>query len=214
MTAAALSPATSMRARLKQSTLELHRSVERHFNLDDRTWTATDYCRLLEGLWGIYVPLERALLRIDWRQCGFDAAARCKSAWLKADLAHFGLSHMSIIELPCCDDLPKLDTVADGLGAFYVLEGATLGGRVILGALEPQLGISPDAGGRFFASYGAAVGPQWRSYLDALEHCGATPSSADSITQSAILTFESFERWFSARELNAALSPEKCHAHA
>ena len=214
MKTAARSTTTSLRARLQQATLKLHRSVERHFDLADRTWTAGDYRRLLERLWGIYVPLECALTRLDWRECGFDAAARCKSSWLKADLAHFGLSHMSIADLPHCDDLPKLDTAADGLGAFYVLEGATLGGRVILGALEPQLGISPEAGGRFFASYGAAVGQQWRSYLDVLEHYGATPPASNSITHSAIRTFESFERWFAAPGLNVNLSPEKRHAHA
>ena len=217
MKAVSLSSTTTMRARLQQATLALHRSVERHFSLDC-AWTADAYRRLLERLWGIYVPLESSLALIDWKDSGIDACARAKSAWLKADLSYSGLSPATLAALPHCHDLPALATLADGLGAFYVLEGATLGGRVILNTLEPQLGISPGAGGRFFASYGPAVGLQWRRYLEALERACTAPAMADSIADSAMRTFESFDRWFArpglAQASAAVQTPELIHAQA
>lgn len=198
MTAAIPCPATSMRTRLQKSTRALHLSVERHFALEGRSWTAEEYRGLLSRLLGIYIPMERALTRIEWRGSGFDAAERIKTPWLKTDLAHLGLSCSAIAALPQCAHLPDLNDPVDGLGALYVLEGATLGGRVILNALQPVLGISATAGGRFFASYGEAVGRRWREFLGVLEAFGETPSQAERIDRCAVLTFESFDRWFSA----------------
>jgi heme oxygenase len=199
MTPAPTSP-SSVRARLQQSTQALHRRVERHFALNNRPWTALIYCTLLKKLWGIYVPLERRLAQINWQDSGISIRERRKTSWLKSDLTYFGMTATSIAELDQCQDLPDLDTVAAGLGALYVLEGATLGGQLILKTLQPQLGISSEAGGRFFSSYGKSIGLKWRDYLAALERLGAAPHVADAIEHSAILTFAAFDRWFAESE--------------
>ncbi|MBS0276544.1 MAG: biliverdin-producing heme oxygenase, partial [Proteobacteria bacterium] len=155
-------------------------------------WTAEDYRELLETLWGIYTPVEDALMKIDWRDSGIDILKRRKKDWLEADLTYLGIAPASLRDSHA--DLPELDTRATGLGALYVLEGATLGGQIILRHLQPVLGISATCGGRFYASYGAQTSAMWRSYLAVLEKEGARPQMADAIEHGAVETFRAFER--------------------
>jgi len=189
-------PGPGMRWRLRQVTNDLHLSVERHFDLPGRHWTRDSYRRLLERLWGFHAPLEVALARLDWQGTVIVPGERCKRAWLEADMLHLGMNPASIAGLEMCHNLPAIRNMHDGLGALYVLEGSTLGGQVILRALQTALNISPLAGGRFFASHDKATGAMWRSYLDALEEAGAAPTAAGAIERAALATFTAFDRWF------------------
>lgn len=185
-----------MRQRLQKVTQDLHRSAERHFALDGPIRNLNDYRTLLETLWGFHVPLERKLLQLDWRGCGILMPLRRKVHWLRSDLLHLGMKTEAIAQLTQCDTLPPLESVAAGLGALYVLEGSTLGGQVILKFLRSRLAIAPDAGGRFFASYGAQIGVMWRDYLAVLERVAMELPVADAIEQSALDVFLAFDGWF------------------
>lgn len=182
---------------LRRATEPLHRRVEEHLDLLGRRWTPTAYCHLLEALLAIYAPIERGLTALDWSGSGIDLDARFKSHWLEADLAHFGVDVKSL--QMTCTDLPRLETVANGLGALYVLEGATLGGQIILRTLQPRLAISSTHGGRFYASYGAQIGAMWKSYISVLENAAQLPQHAREIELGAFETFGAFERWFSSQ---------------
>ena len=201
----------SVRFRLQRATQDLHRSVECHFALAGRVWTEDAYRRLLQRLWGIYAPLEQALTPLDWQDTGIVMRDRRKLFWLNADLAHLGMDQKAIAQLEICGDLPCVDGPAAGLGALYVLEGSTLGGQVILRTLQPQLGISPQAGGQFFASYGRDIGEKWRDYLAALEQFGERPEAADTIECAALDTFAAFDRWFSGHGLDRATFDQRRH---
>jgi heme oxygenase len=186
-----------LRMRLRHATERLHRRVEEHLDLLGRSWTPAAYCHVLETLLAIYAPIERGLTALDWSDSGIDVATRCKSHWLEADLAHFGVDAKSL--QMTCPDLPQLETVASGLGALYVLEGATLGGQMILRRMQPQLAISSTNGGRFYASYGTHIGAMWRSYISALENAAQSPQLASEIEFGALETFGAVERWFSSQ---------------
>jgi heme oxygenase len=54
--------------------------------------------------------------------------------------------------------------LAYALGYCYVIEGSTLGGRVILKHVSPALKLE-EGGTRFFAGYGAETGGFWKSFL-------------------------------------------------
>ena len=195
-----LAQPVSMRHRLQRVTLDLHRSVERHLALTGRSWTQISYRALLRRLWGIYAPLEQALMDIEWQGSGIAIGERRKLFWLEMDLSCLGLDREIISGLEICRDLPSIDNIARGLGALYVLEGSTLGGQVILRTLQPQIGITPHRGGRFFASYGKGVGEMWRSYLASLEHIGRSPEVADTIECAARDTFAAFDRWLAGMD--------------
>ena len=163
---------TLLRWRLREATRPQHDAVERCLSIHEQTTSTGDYCRLLQNMWGFYSPLENALLRLNWRGSDIVIDDRCKSGWLKSDLMDLGHELQHIDKLPQCSAIPIIDSVPRGLGALYVVEGATLGGQVIVRQLAPELGIGPVFAGRFFSSYGAAVSRMWLSYLTALQKVG------------------------------------------
>jgi heme oxygenase len=155
------------------------------------------YVQMLARLWGLYGPLEAALARIDWPGAETLVRQRAKTGWLAADLHDFGLGSRTIESLPKATVLPAIAEVADVFGVLYVLEGATLGGQIILAQVTAELGATEDAGARFFASYGSEVGVRWRSFVEALERFGEPPRVADRIERAAMTTFEIFGSWMS-----------------
>ena len=71
---------------------------------------------------------------------------------------------------PCRDCRP----VPEGLGALYVIEGATLGGQVITRYIQSALKIDATNGGRFFAAYGDRTGLLWRDFVRCSTATGRT----------------------------------------
>lgn len=185
----------TMRSRLMLATRDLHDRTERRLNIGG-IGTLEAYQGLLMRLLGFYQPMEDALQRIDWGCSSIAISDRLKCTWLKEDLQHLGLAPHSIAQLDMCCDLPSIVSLYEGLGALYVLEGATLGGQVVLRALAPHLKITPMDGGRFYASYGNRVSLMWHSYLDILEKASEQPDLADDIEAGAVQTFRAFDRWF------------------
>jgi len=193
----------SLRERLREATAALHASVETRLDIDAGIVTPSDYAALLSRFLGFYAPVERGLSQLDWRDSGFDFSKRLKVGWIKADLADFGVDDEAAAALPEIPNVPQPETILDGLGVFYVLEGATLGGQVVLRRLGPRLGIHPCFGGRFFSSYGSDVGRMWREYLSVLGPFGRKDCEAAAIERAAIRTFSAFDVWLSASTANA-----------
>jgi heme oxygenase len=68
--------------------------------------------------------------------------------------------------------LPELPSFARALGALYVLEGATLGARVILRDLESRMRIAIFGATRFFGGRGDSVEPMWTTFRSAVDGFG------------------------------------------
>jgi heme oxygenase len=82
---------------------------------------------------------------------------------------------------------PDIRTRAEALGAFYVLEGSSLGGRVILKELKSR-GASLTGLG-FLDPYGPDTGQRWRSFLVILEReLNSCEQKADAV-KGAMNTF-------------------------
>ena len=63
---------------------------------------------------------------------------------------------------------PEIPSKAFALGMAYVIEGSTLGGRVILKHLSSRINVTERQGAAFFAGYGRETGARWRQFLEAL----------------------------------------------
>ncbi len=162
------------------------------------------YRRLIARLWGFYGPLEAVLARFDWPEAEALVHRRAKIGWLANDLQTLGFSQADLGMLPTVVALPTIESVADVFGVLYVVEGATLGGQVILSRITASLGVDDRSGARFFTSYGSDVGAMWREFLSALEHFGQSPQVSDRIERAALGAFESLRTWMeydSAAEL-------------
>lgn len=181
---------------LREGTQAHHARAESALPVMDADLPLDRYVDTLAALYGLYAPLERRLARHDWAALGFEWEARRKAPLLAADLRRLGVPDAAVAALPLADALPALATPCEGLGALYVLEGATLGGQLVRRHVDRVLGVTPERGGAFFAAYGDRVGPMWRAFRAFLDDAGArhdcTPERA---LQAARDTFDAFASW-------------------
>ena len=175
-------------ARLKQETSQLHQQIENDLDLLRDDFTLEDYRRLLTRFYGYYSPWEE---RAAVTAPGL-VVPRRKRGSLVMDLEYLGMPREKILSLPPCDDLPPLDTAARVLGSMYVLEGATLGGQVLLRHMRSRFGLRQE-GCAFFSGYGERTGAMWKQFGNILKD--APPHWSPEIVSSAIATFESIGRW-------------------
>ena len=119
---------------------------------------------------------------------GYDRELRRKTPWLMADLQGLGL--------PLPDVYPGLFANWNGyqlLGALYVAEGSTLGGRVIANALRRTSGLGDVAAkSRFFGGYGEQIGPLWKAFGTYLT--GRADGHDEVIIGAAIGAFDRFQQ--------------------
>jgi heme oxygenase len=193
---------SSILTRLRAETREAHKDLERILDLTGSAMTRDAYRRRIGQYYGFYNPLEAALrmrcaLRDD--HTGAVSSLRVtldprlhKTPLLLEDLHHL---EVSIDALPECHDLPPLETFADILGCLYVLEGATLGGRMIAQHLHATLGITPSTGGRFFEGYAGETGRMWNAMRQLLTTSAADVAMENEIVANANATFTCLRRW-------------------
>lgn len=183
-------PAGALLARLRTVTRPAHDKLEGTLGLLDERLGLDAYRRVLErfyGFWRGWEPQVAALFQ--------DAAflgPRRRMHLLQADLATVGLSAHAVHMLPTCP-LPILRDAVEALGSLYVMEGSTLGGRLIERNVERCLGLSGQDGCSYFAGYGAHTGRMWRSFLARLDQAPVT--DAQQVADGAVATFERLAWW-------------------
>ncbi len=152
------------------------------------------YRIVLECWYGFYAVLEPRLDAWQRRTGLLDREPRRRLPLLAADLAALGCGQEALCGLPRCPDVPPIRTTAEGLGALYVVEGSTLGGRQLRGRLL-EAGLAPEVC-LFLGSGGRDVGRLWRE-------CRAVttawveqhPADADHVIASARTTFDAVVDW-------------------
>jgi len=181
---------------LRAATAALHRRLDTRLPFS-RVDLAL-YRDLMSAYYGFYQPLERALS--PWAEAipDLEWARRGKTPYLQADLVALGLSAEQIDALPICQELPVFGSIPQALGAFYVLEGATLGGQVLRNLIEIKIDIVSTNGGAFMNVYGSETSALWQRFLDCLYqlHGPVERAEAVSVAQS---TFLCFEQWLDRR---------------
>jgi len=194
---------------LKLGTRDLHRRVEQAVGIESVCADLPAYRHLLSQLLGYYEPLEERLSRFAWDSAGLDFAARRKSTWLREDLVFLGVDQRQQAALPRCRQLPQPRSIAAALGAMYVLEGATLGGQVILRMIAKNLQLATAGGTGFQAHFHAGYGPHnnsmWLSFkAAATRELDSSARIADAV-HGARETFLTYESW-----LHSTTQPLPC----
>lgn len=187
---------SALLTRLRQSTTQAHADLEKQVDIEKVCEKKETYTRLLGDFLGFYEPLERRFAGFEgWKTLGVDLGERAKSEWLKSDLRILGFSESEIEALPRCGALPETGEFDAALGAAYVLEGATLGGRQITQWLEKT--DIPTGARTFFASYGAKTGEKWKEFCAALErHEG----NGEEVVRGANETFSTLAAWLTVEK--------------
>lgn len=173
-------------------TRDAHLRLEAEVDFDGRLTSLEVYCYFLEDFFRFVRPMEAVL---DWhhlKTLGIDYSPRRKTGWLETDLKDLGHTSESLEHLQSFEELPQLTEPVEALGAMYVLEGSSLGRRVMLSKLAERLKITPDWAGHSFSGYGRETGAMWRSFITILNEAGKAPEDARLIEASALATFAAF----------------------
>lgn len=181
--------------RLRAETRDLHERVEHRLPLLDARLTLAGYRATLQALHGLHAPLERRLAAVPGlERCGLDLARRWRAPRLAADLRALGAPPSALDA--ASPHVPHVGDVASALGALYVLEGSTLGGRVVARHVTAALPVTAADGCAFLASAGTHVGRSWRSFRHAVEAYAAARDDAvaQAIVDGARATFVAFDR--------------------
>jgi heme oxygenase len=177
---------------LKSDLAVIHAELEQIIQIPERIKTAWDYVACLKMYFGIFQPLEELLAaRTEWAFLGIDFDERRRTPALIADIVALGG-----VAVPTAMPEPrKLLPFAEALGAFYVLEGSTLGGRIILRALERTIGDGMSGATRFFEGHGARTGSQWVAFKQVLDSYGEDHKEEyEMILRGAINCFDVFRK--------------------
>lgn len=176
---------------LRAQTAPAHEQLEAHpisQSITTPDVTAADYLcylqimqRVVEGLEAVLNPALHSLLP--------DVNERSKQSWLSDDLGKAGGQSNPYPAFRCSTNE---ENSAYALGSFYVLEGSTLGGRVILKSLPPAL----HSRARYFEGYGMQTGAMWQSFLAILCNAATSPEAQHSIINGATDTFAAIYRYF------------------
>jgi heme oxygenase (biliverdin-IX-beta and delta-forming) len=183
---------SSLLEQLKLKTAISHQRLEKTVDVLNPALTRAGYGTLLSNFYAFYAPHEQQLFEAGaWAELEFDLEARRKLPLLERDLKALGVA------LPVWCQPIRLEGFAQLLGGLYVTEGATLGGQVMTRHLKTSLGLTPDSGAAFFASYGERVGSMWLEFKAFLNSQAVDQKTESEIVAGALETFRAFEAWLS-----------------
>jgi heme oxygenase len=181
---------SARRMLLKQATGTLHDTLEASepfASLSAEHFSLPCYIDVLSCLWGFYSRVELQLRDYvaDLPIC----AGRFKTHLLEADLKAL---HQDPGSLPQYPGLIAIDGWENALGVWYVFEGATLGGSMLLPIVSKALGSNVSAT-HFYGVYGEERGAKWREFCRYLEAVELRDESA--LVAGAERAFRGLLRW-------------------
>ena len=183
-------PSGALLAHLRIGTRAAHDQLEGTLGLLDDRLDLEAYRTVIERFYGFWRNWEPRMAILFQDAAFLDPRRRVHL--LQADLAALGLSAQAVAMLPTCP-LPLLRNGVEALGSLYVMEGSTLGGRVIERNVERCLGLNAQHGCTYFAGYGTHTGAMWRQLLARLDQAPA--ADAAQVTDGATATFERLAWW-------------------
>ncbi len=124
-----------------------------------------------------------------------DLSARTKHQLLENDLKVLGHSKNSTHVKPLSNGIDN-PSAAFALGILYVLEGSTLGGRILLKNINTALGYDIANGATYFAGYGSQTGSQWKNFLAMLTEYENQNNNADEIIAGADYCYNAISAYF------------------
>ena len=92
--------------------------------------------------------------------------------------------------------LPEITTRLHAIGALYVIEGSTLGGKFISQMLRQQLNSPSGDIFSFFDGYREQTVNMWEKFKTHIDQLGLTPAEIKVVVEKANEVFSRMELWF------------------
>ncbi len=183
---------------LREGTRAAHDRIEQNRvmgRLTQPDLDLTDYTLVLKRMLGLHLALEGPLAAaLAHRRIPLGLDQRRKTPLLRRDLMALGA--LEPIAPASIDLAALLADEPSAWGTLYVLEGSTLGGRIILRNVERALGLTGENGASFFAGYGERTGERWKVFVEEL---AAThdrhPAWQAPIVAAASACFDAMDTW-------------------
>ena len=177
--------------RLKGETSSAHQGLEKVIVGQIRAiHSLEEYKKLLSVFYSYYYPLELQLDALLNNAVVPQYQQRRKAVSIAEDMEGLPGPGIDALEQPV---IPVLNTTAEALGAYYVLEGSTLGGVHIAAMLRKKASI-PAEHLHFFEGYGAGSTILWTSFTNALnDYAVQHPGEDDAMIDAARRVFAGFE---------------------
>ncbi|WP_374679691.1 biliverdin-producing heme oxygenase [Hydrocarboniphaga effusa] len=182
-------------ASLKEETAVEHQALEDQLDLMRPGLTREHYIGTLQHFLGYVEPYERALQQFAPPDLADLVKPRLRCSQLVADLLQLGVSPGVIDELSRHSAFTDMGDKARWFGRFYVMEGSTLGGRVLGPHVARQLNLAPGAGNAYFLGHGAHTGPMWKAFRERMADSLAWTEYPATIA-AARDCFVDLGRWF------------------
>lgn len=178
--------------RLKIETAADHAAIEEATGVLSPRLSLAGYRAYLASTFGYYDVVEPRLREAGvWPALKLPAGERQKLPLLRRDLRALGATELA--SLPRCEAPPEWRTLARAIGGAYVLEGSTLGGRVISRHVQQRFGSAVPRS--FLECHGARTGELWQAFREALCRFASSRELEAGIIDGARTTFQSFTRW-------------------
>lgn len=191
--------------KLKELTQENHLLLERKLVSEMKSiGHIKEYASLLSAFYSFFGGLERGIEKFIGVHDLPDCAQRRKSSSIAADMGSLGYS---LPDLASAHELPEIRNKFQALGCLYVIEGSTLGGRMISKMILPRLPVDAQGAFTFFQGYGDQTMPMWLVFKDTLND-SLTPikrNQESMLIEAANETFLKFSTWLDAHKLNAVI---------
>jgi heme oxygenase len=155
------------------------------------------YVALLKRLYGFHRPTEHAVAAgLGAEDFGLDTARWRRADLLARDLAWLGTADADLEAVALLDIARPPASPAEAMGWLYVIEGSTLGGRLLSRQLDSILHKNHTSGRLFLLAGGDPQHTSWREFCGAVERCGSDPNRRLAMLSGAREAFDRFEGWF------------------
>jgi heme oxygenase len=184
---------SNLRDQLRHETRQEHHDLEKALDLFSAQFNVTDYGNLLVKFFVFHVAFD-AYLAVKGLEGSsaekFYLDGRSKKNWLAQDMDFMGIDNVVDIRKLSHDDFAILLPSTEHIwGAIYVIEGSTLGGEILARHFTKTLGLSPEAGLRFFTAYGSETKAKWNEMIRQLESMAKQDERHANIIVGAKRTF-------------------------
>jgi heme oxygenase len=181
--------------KIKEVTLSNHQQVEKTLvGQMKNIRSTTDYVELLRLFYGYFGGLELKIRSYIDQSNLPDYNQRRKTDAITDDIKALG---GTLSETASDNELPAITNTLQAFGALYVIEGSTLGGKIISGIMQKHLHFNNNEGLSFFNGYGDQTQQMWDSFKQTLNEVVTDATNEDEVLSAANQTFDLFGQWLS-----------------
>ena len=179
-------------ATLREETKKSHADLDQSlYPYIQQTKTPEQYSKLLSVFYGFINPIQQQFDQY-FSEANFPGyTQRRKPSWIISDLTALNAASAHI---PECNYTGYISNLPEAWGAFYVIEGSSMGGTIISKTILKNIPGAADAL-QFFTGYGEHNPAMWKNFLDLLETSNDNEADGVAIIESAKNTFTNFKKW-------------------